>query len=153
MTLAFNSGDKYSHLLDMVMMTLPLDGLVTLAAPDIFYSTASDPQFWFRHSQWPLLQRVLLARFLVCGFIEMVLEDNGGPEKPLLPSLTELVVDHASLDWLLSLPLCDALMKRVEQGVPLDILDLRTCYYHNPVAVQLFSEIVVDVRIPNPDDL
>ncbi len=43
-----------------------------------------------------------------------------------------------------TLRLCDALMKRVEQGVPLETLDLRTCAGTSR-AVRLLSEIVVDI--------
>ncbi len=39
-------------------------------------------------------------------------------------------------------------MKRVEQGVPLEMLDLRTCSQDSPAAVPLLSEIVVDVLGP-----
>ena len=41
-------------------------------------------------------------------------------------------------------------MKRVEEGVPLETLDLRMCYRdaYNPIAVRLLSEIVVDVLRP-----
>ncbi|KAF8268679.1 hypothetical protein EI94DRAFT_1700094 [Lactarius quietus] len=81
------------------------------------------------------------------GFIKMLLEGNGGSENPLLPSLTELVLVYA---YLYQLPLCDALMKRVEQGVPLEMLDLRLCLpdLDNAAAVQLLSEIVIDVLGP-----
>ena len=48
-------------------------------------------------------------------------------------------------------PFCDALIKRVEQGVPLEVLDLRMCFpsigQHDKYKAQLqrFREIVVDV--------
>ena len=40
--------------------------------------------------------------------------------------------------------LCDVLMKRVEQGVPLEMLDMRACHLDLdcPAAVRLLSEIV-----------
>ena len=38
-------------------------------------------------------------------------------------------------------------MYRMEQGVPLEVLDLRSCYATS-LAVQLLSEIVVDVWAP-----
>ncbi|KAF8270074.1 hypothetical protein EI94DRAFT_1785011 [Lactarius quietus] len=68
--------------------------------------------------------------------IEMLLEDNEGCE-PLLPSLTELVVVDYSIPEVSSL-FRNALMKRVEQGVPLEVL---TC-------LRLLNEIVVDVLVP-----
>jgi hypothetical protein len=57
----------------------------------------------------------------------MLSEGDAGRERPLLPSLTELVVVDISLYALSTLPLCDTLMKRVEQGVPLEMLDLCMC--------------------------
>ncbi|KAH8987731.1 hypothetical protein EDB86DRAFT_3104920 [Lactarius hatsudake] len=61
------------------------------------------------------------------GFITMLLEGTGERGSPLLPSLTELVFDQIELKNRWTLRLCDALMRRVEQGVPLEILDLRAC--------------------------
>jgi hypothetical protein len=96
----------------------------------------------------PLLRRVRLAPSALRGFIKALLGDNA--ENPLLPSLTELTLVNIPLneDW--TLFLLDALMKRVEQGVPLETLDLRMCskVYSIPVAVQLLSEIVADILCP-----
>ena len=47
-----------------------------------------------------------------------------------------------------TLRLCDARMRRVEQGVPLETLDLRTCIATSR-AVELLSEIMVDVLDPD----
>jgi hypothetical protein len=129
---------SHVRFLDMVMAALPLDDLVMLAAQDV--ETANDltrdltrdlstQQFWLRHAtQWPLLQRVRVAPPVTLGFIQALLEDDGGREMPLLPSLTELVV-YGSLHELSLLPLRATLMKRVKQGIPLDMLDLRTCHH------------------------
>ena len=160
-TLAFRSGpedwsglgsDAHREILDWVMAGLPLNDLVTLAAQDIddispLARNLQVEQFWLLHSpQWPLLKRVRLACPVDSGFIRMLLEDNGGSE-PLLPSLTELVLVDDRLDSYLALPLRDALMKRVEQGVPLELLDLRMCFHErdDSAEVQLLREIVVDV--------
>ena len=64
----------------------------------------------------------------------------------MLSSLTELVVVGDSLydPWTCCL-LCDALMKRVEQGVPLEMLDLRMCFLRSFAEFWLLSEVVVDV--------
>ncbi|KAF8268678.1 hypothetical protein EI94DRAFT_1714278 [Lactarius quietus] len=146
----WNGSDVRHLILDMVMEALPLDGLVMLAAQDLeidgeLARDLSTEQFWLRHSpKWSLLQRVRLAPPADCGFIKTLREDSGGRENPLLPSLTELVVVYASLN---ELPLCDVLIKRVEQGVPLEMLDLRLCQNYGG-AVRLFSEIVVDVLGP-----
>ncbi|KAH9170614.1 hypothetical protein EDB89DRAFT_2071824 [Lactarius sanguifluus] len=77
----------------------------------------------------------------------MLLEDNGERESPLLPSFTELVLVDSALSSRKALRLCDALMKRVEQGVPLETLDLRQCPATSS-AIALLSEIVVDVLRP-----
>jgi hypothetical protein len=135
---------------DAVMAALPLDSLVTLASPDrLSLSPFFDKQVWLHHAQrWPLLQHVSLAPSAASGFREMLLEDNGGRESPLLPSLTKIDLVDASLSARRTFSLCDALMKRVEQGVPLETLDLRTCISTSR-AVELLSEIVVDVRGPD----
>jgi hypothetical protein len=96
---------------------------------------------------------VLLGSPVARGFIVTLLEDNGGRERPLLPSLTELVVVGFSSYQLSSLPLCDALMKRVEQGIPLEILDLRTISASHLAGdtedwLRSLSEIVVVVLDP-----
>ncbi|KAF8257864.1 hypothetical protein EI94DRAFT_1816687 [Lactarius quietus] len=119
----------HTESLGMVMAALPLDGLVTL---------------------WPLLRRVRLTSIVADRFIDFLLEDKGGRENPLLPSLKELVLVDSYLCEHRTLPLCDVLMKRVEQGFLLEMLDLRTCCpdLDYPAAVRLLSEIVVDVLDP-----
>ncbi|KAI9444574.1 hypothetical protein H4582DRAFT_1909845 [Lactarius indigo] len=130
---------------DAMMETLPLEGLMTLTA---FWQERTGPQFWLRHApKWPLLWLVRLMPFAAHGFWEALLEDNGGRESPLLPSLKKLVLVDTTLTVCVTLSLCDALMKRVEQGVPLEILDLRTCHATSRT-VELLSEIVVDVLGP-----
>ena len=128
-----------------VMKALPLESIVTLTAQ---HRSRLDKHFWLRHApKWPLLQRVRLAPPEARGFIKMLLQDNGGRENPVLPSLTELALIDGELSARRTNRLCDALMKRVEQGVPLETLDLRTCHATN-FAVSLLSEIVVDVWGP-----
>ena len=77
----------------------------------------------------------------------MLLQDSGGRECPLLPLLTELELIGNTLSARRTRLLCDTLMKRVEQGVPLEVLDLRSCNATN-LAIRLLSEIVVDVWGP-----
>jgi hypothetical protein len=152
------SSDTRLEILNTVMAGLPLDGLVMLAAHDLGSQSRHERdlptrQFWLHLSpKWPLLQRVRLAPPAARGFIAMLLEDNGGRERPVLPSLTELIVVDFSLYALSFLPLCEALMKRVEQGVPVETLDLRMCLPHPDGRAEdwfrLLSEIVVDVLAP-----
>ncbi|KAH9010861.1 hypothetical protein EDB84DRAFT_1541552, partial [Lactarius hengduanensis] len=75
--------------------------------------------FWLQCApRWPLLRRMRLGISTEWGFIKMLLEEIG-----------EMIVGHI---------VYDALMRRVEQGVPLEI----------PAAVPLLSEIVVEVLGP-----
>jgi hypothetical protein len=158
--LSIRSGqDSHRKLLGVVMGPLPLDGLVMLAAVDLDLSDSYSriPQeltmqeFWLGHlPNWPLLRRVRLAPTTSREFLKTLLEDDGGRENPLLPSLTELALTAHRLDANWTTSLCDALTKRAEQGVPLETLDLRMCDRdpYNAVAVQLLSDIVVDILHP-----
>ncbi|KAH9172165.1 hypothetical protein EDB89DRAFT_1906442 [Lactarius sanguifluus] len=126
-----------------VMEALPLGGLVTFTAQKHF-----NRQFWLRHApKWPLLRRVRLMPAAERGFKEMLMEDNEGRGGPLLPLLKTLVLVDVTLLERRNLRLCDALTKRVEQGVPLETLDLRKCLATGH-AIELLSEIVVDVLGP-----
>jgi hypothetical protein len=132
-------------LFDTAIAALPLDNIVTLATEKF---SMFDEQFWLRHSPgWPLLCCVHLRPPAALGFMNMLLEENGERECPLLPSLTELVLVNTGLSARRTLLLCDAFMKRVEQGVPLETLDLRTCLATRR-AVELLGEIVVEVVAP-----
>jgi hypothetical protein len=136
----------YVQVLDAVIEALPLDGLVTLAAHNC---VRLDEQVWLRHApRWPLLEHVQLAPRAARGLREMLLlEDKGGHEGPLLPSLTKLVlVDGTSLSKRRTLRLCNALKKRVEQGVPLKVLELRTSCKWTIGAVQLLRTFVADIQ-------
>jgi hypothetical protein len=159
--LSFMSGwlsyEARLEILYTVMPGLPLDSLVTLAAHDLrsssgyFSNDLSARQFWPHIlPKWPLLQRALLWSPAARGFIETLREDNGGRERPLLPSLRELVAVGSSHAFSI-LSLSDTLMKRVEQGVPLEFLDLRAISADGGTAkdwFRSFSEIVVDVLDP-----
>ncbi|KAI9440612.1 hypothetical protein H4582DRAFT_2055946 [Lactarius indigo] len=77
----------------------------------------------------------------------MLLEDSGEHEYPLLPSLTKLDLAETTLSAHRTLCLCNTLMKRVEQGVPLETLDLSKCLATSRT-IELLSEIVVDIICP-----
>ncbi len=131
---------------DVAMAALPLDSLVMLTAQN--NTNLLDKQDWLRHApRWPLLRHVHLASLAAHGFREMLLENSRGHESPLLPSLTNLTLVKSALSARRTLCLCDALMKHVEQGVPLEMLDLHMCLATSR-AVQLLGEVVVDVRSP-----
>ena len=128
-----------------VVESLPLESIATITA---LHRSHLDKRFWLRYApKWPLLRCVRLAPPEACRFVKMLLQDNGGRENPMLPSLTELALIDGELSARRTNCLRDALMKRVEQGVPLETLDLRTCHATN-FAVRLLGEIVVDVWGP-----
>ncbi|KAH8985466.1 hypothetical protein EDB86DRAFT_2336845 [Lactarius hatsudake] len=144
-------GDSWSSgfetvVFDLVTKALPLDGIVTLTAQN--RETTLYNNFWLLNApRWPLLQRVRLTPIEERGFTEMLLDNHGGRKSPLLPSLTTLILVDTALLERRTLHLCDALMKRVEQGVALETLDLRKCLATSR-AIELLSEIVVDVLGP-----
>ncbi|KAH9166925.1 hypothetical protein EDB89DRAFT_180479 [Lactarius sanguifluus] len=151
----WSSSDTNIEVLRAAMAALPLNSLVMTAQRIYFYDIYGYPprhlsaQFWLPHIlKWPFLQRVRLGKSTGQGFITMLLEGNGERGSPLLPSLTELVLECIELEHHWTLRLCDALMRRVEQGVPLEILDLRACRDGSPTVVPLLGEIVVDVLGP-----
>ncbi|KAH9046755.1 hypothetical protein EDB84DRAFT_1575679 [Lactarius hengduanensis] len=134
---------------DLVTRALPLDGIVTLTAQNCRITLYTN--FWLLNApRWPLLQRVRLTPIEDRGFMEMLLDDHGGHESPLLPLLTTLILVDTALVKRRDLHLCDALMKRIEQGVPLETLDLRKCFATSHT-IELLSEIVVEVL--SPEDL
>jgi len=145
----FKDSDKQNcstRVSDLVTLFLPLDSLVTLKVHD---DTWSKKRVWLCHARkWSLLEHVHLSCATASGFRDMLLADEGGRECPLLPSLIKLVLDETTLSGGRTRRYCDAFMKRVEQGVPLETLDLRTCLASS-CAVRLLREIVVDVRGPS----
>jgi hypothetical protein len=136
------SLDPHEHLkiLGTVMEGLPLNGLVTLVTHDEHTSREErdlrhipTQHFWLHFlPKWPLLKRVRLAPLMTRGFIEMLLKGDRGRERPLLPSLTEISVAGSSLSALSTYPLYDALMKREQQGVRVELLDFRMCTPYPP---------------------
>ena len=146
------TSDFWSPGVDMdvfidAMETLPLNSIVTFTAQD--HRRLLDKEVWLhRVPTWPLLQRVRLTPSAARGLRGLLLEeDHWERENVMLPSLTNLVLVQSTLSACRTLRLCDVLMKRVEQGVPLETLDLRSCLASNR-AVELLSEIVVDVLGP-----
>jgi hypothetical protein len=141
---------SYTDVFDAVMTALPLDSLVTLISQN--RRSPFEKQVWSHLApRWPLLRRLHMFSFAARGFTEMLLEDKGEGENPLLPSLTKLVLEDIRLTESRTLRLRDALMRRVEQGVPLETLDLNTCIVTSRATsrvVELLSEIVVDVLGP-----
>ncbi|KAN0138236.1 hypothetical protein V8E53_004125 [Lactarius tabidus] len=136
-----------NKILGPAMTALPLVNLLKLTA---LYSTQLDEVFWHTHGlQWPLLESVTLPPPAARGFREMILQDNSGHENPPFPSLTNLALhDEGTFTVPRALRLRDALMKRVDQGVPLETLEIcsffASCIDHS-VVVEILSEIVAHV--------
>jgi hypothetical protein len=129
-----------------------LDALLTLL-PTNFISTLTldcpqlGKEFWISQAPGlPLLEQAQLFPAPAEGFWEMLAEDT-----PLdgqrLPSLTRLILSSIRLTPLRTYHLRNMLIKRVEQGIPLKFLNLRTCFAAK-LAIQLLAEIVVDVQEP-----
>ncbi|KAF8264774.1 hypothetical protein EI94DRAFT_1737669 [Lactarius quietus] len=147
------SPETHTEVFDTMMAALPLDSLVVFTAQR---HTQLDEQFWLHHApQWPLLQHIRLAPRAAHGFRELLLDDRNARLEipPLLPSLKKLILFDTRLSARRTLHLCDVLMERVEQGVPLETLDLSRCIATGR-AVELLSEIVVEVLGPDeePED-
>jgi hypothetical protein len=141
------STQTHAAVFDAALAALPLENLLSLTLQHRM--NHFEKQVWLHHAQrWSLIQRLCLSRSAARGFMEMLLEDNGECENPLLPSLITLVLVGTQLSARRTLRLCDVLMKRVEQGVPLEALDLKTCLA-TLYAVRLLREIVVDVLGPS----
>jgi hypothetical protein len=135
----------HARVFDATMAALPLGNLTTLTAQK---HTRLEKQFWLRHAPlWPLLRCTQLGSPAASGLREMLLDDDEDHESPLFPLLTELALFDSTLSAPRTLHLCDALMNRVEQGVPLETLDLRRCLATRR-AVELLSEIVTEVLGP-----
>jgi hypothetical protein len=126
-------------LISAAMAVLPLDGLITLIVLD--FIEHPNKQFWLRHApQWPLLRHVQLAAGVQSGFKDMLLDYNRRRKNPLLPSLKELALaGDVTENWE------SAFMERVEQGVPMELLDLRMCRPPDMVALVLPSKNLANI--------
>jgi hypothetical protein len=128
--------------LDALLVLLPMDSVSTLTTNN----TRLNKEFWICQApRWPLLERASLVPTAVKAFMDMLVED-APPDGPRLPSLTNLTLVDVTLLAPRIYRLGDMLIERVEQGVPLDVLDLRTCIMSD-FAIQLLREIVVEVLV------
>ena len=133
---------------DALSAILPVDSVLTFVAHDY---TRLSKEFWLSQApRWSSLEQVHLGPTAVKGFRDMLAEDVP-PDGPRLPLLKKLILIHVALTTPRTLSLRDMLIERVEQGVPLEVLDLRTCVAPEHI-VQLFREIVVDVTEPPARD-
>ena len=132
------------EIFDATLAALPLGSLNTLTVQN---SSRFTERLWLAHApRWPLLERVRLVGTVVKSFTTVLIKHTPS-EGPLLPSLTKLsLLNTLRTDD--TSQLLDMLTRRVEQGVPIEALDLRACEATEE-AVRLFGEIVVDVQGPD----
>ena len=148
--LMFTATGKYwnheveTTIYDDLLTHIPVNSVSTFSALN---RTRLSKEFWFKQaSKFALLERVCLVPTAVKAFRDMLAEE-APPDGPRLPLLTKLTIFH--LTWTMSKihHFCDMLKERVEQGAPLESLDLRGCEQpFPPRANQIFAEIVVDVQ-------
>ena len=131
-------------ILNTLLTILPLNSVSILTSRSI---TELSKEFWLSHvPRWPMLERASLNPTTIKAFRDMLAKD-APPDGPRLPSLTKLILVDAALNVSRAYDLRDMLLERVEQGAPLQVLDLRTCVADDR-AIRLLGEIVVDVQEP-----
>jgi hypothetical protein len=134
---------------DALFALLHVDSISTFTAQNC---TRLSKEFWLNQApRLPLLERVSLVHTAVKAFRDMLAEDVP-PDGPRLPLLTKLTILYVTWFSMRTYHFRDMLLKRVEQGVPLESLDLLACqepYPRKPPrANQIFAEVVVDVQGP-----
>jgi len=135
--------ETHTAILDAVLTHLPTDAISTLSMED---PTRVSKEFLLRHiSSLVMLERVYLDSTSFRAFRDMLTEDP--PIGARLPRLRKLVLRRVSLTALRTYRLRDMLQKRVEQGVPLETLNLRTCTAAHR-AIELLATTVGDVQGP-----
>lgn len=87
-----------------------------------------------------MLKQVLLVPTAVNAFAEMLEEDAPPNGPPRLPQLTKLILSSVILTQLRTCHVRDMLVKREEQGAPVEVLELRPWFLTEPEN-QLLSEI------------
>ncbi|KAF8492736.1 hypothetical protein F5888DRAFT_869736 [Russula emetica] len=129
---------------DALFALLPVDSVSTFSAQN---HTQLSKEFWLNQApRLPLLERVCLVPTAVKAFRDMLAED-APPDGPRLPLLTKLTILYVTWTSTRTNHFRDMLIERVEQGVPLESLDLRACEEPDPPrADQIFAEIVVEVQ-------
>jgi hypothetical protein len=133
-----------SSIFDSILKLLPMNSVSTLSVQN---DTRLSKEFWLRHApRLPLLEQARLIHTAIRAFRDMLAEDAplAGPRLPLLEKI--LLVD-VPLSAPRAYHLRDMLMERVEQEVPLEVLDLRRCVAGDR-SVQSLAEIVVEVQEP-----
>jgi hypothetical protein len=136
-----------AEILEATLAALPLSSLSGLTAQTSAFFPES---LWLdQAARWSSLERVRLVDALARGSFTEVLSKDAPRDGPLFPSLTKLSLVNPLFNEDED-DLRDLLIGRVEQGVPLETLDLRGSTV--PIyTIQLYSEIVVDVQGPDSE--
>jgi len=137
--------DADTEVFGAMLTHLPLNAISTLSVHD---SIRLSEEFWLHHA--PRLDTLKQARLATTAFraFRKMLELDVPPSLPLrLPQLTKLALVGFPLTALKTYHLRDMLVKRAEQGAPLEVLNLRTCVATER-AIQLLAEIVDNVQGP-----
>jgi hypothetical protein len=130
---------------DAMLSHIPLDSISTLSSQN---NTRLSKEVWLSHApKLTMLKRVLLVPTAVRTFIQMLEEDAPPDGPPRLPQLTKLILSKVALTTLRTYHLRNMLVKRKEQGAPLEALDLRSCI-GTTRAFQLLSETIGNVQVP-----
>jgi hypothetical protein len=131
-------------IIDALLTHLPMNSVSTLTVKN---RTELSKEFWLSHApRWPLLKQIRLVPTAVKGFRAMLAGDTPF-DGPRLPSLTKLILAAVTLTAPRTFDLRDMLIERLEQGVPLEVLDLFQCYAAD-CAIKLLREVVVVVTGP-----
>jgi F-box-like len=132
------------RILDALWTQLSTDAISTLSVEGL---SQLSKEFWLSHaSSLTMLKQACLASGAVKAFRETLAEDSP-PNGLRFPRLSKLILVEVALTALGTYRLHDILRKRLEQGTPLEVLDLRTCIATER-AIQLLAEIVGDVQGP-----
>jgi hypothetical protein len=132
-------------ILDALLTHLPVNSISTLTTQG---NTRLSKEVWLSHvPRLVMLKRVRLVPSAVGTFRQILAEDGLPDGRPRLPLLTKLILVKVSLTMRRACLLRDALMKRMEQGAPVEDLDLRTCVAAEH-AIQLLAETVGNVQGP-----
>jgi F-box-like len=136
--------ETHAAILDALFTHLPVDAISTLAVEN---PIRLSKEFLFRHaSSLVMLERIHLDPTAVGALREMLAEDTL-PNGLRLPRLRTLVLRAVSLTAPRTYRLRDMLIKRMEQGAPLETLDLRTCRAAD-CAIKLLTDFVGEVQGP-----
>jgi len=142
-------GDNWRYgvetiIFDSLLAMLPVTSVSTFTVEG---RTRLSKEFWLCHApRLPLLERARLVPTAIKAFKDM-LEEGAPPDGPRLPSLTKLILLDVTLTPFRAYVLRDMLIERVEQGVPLKVLNLSTCDA-TARTIKLLAEVVVDVQRP-----